>query len=192
MTIPAAVATNPPSSGLTGIGYARSTTTTTMRAYTEDRGIRITKPRLFPKCRAVVRAAWLPTVWTATAAENAVSTVRVTVGKIGVKESMRPRPTPMTTARSTWTASQFQHLGRRLDDHHRLANRRAKCNGGKMKSIRISETLELAFNDAMTEVSINRTDDTCCFIDIVVQDGKLVLDYCDYGQRDCEELSIEE
>ncbi len=61
-----------------------------------------------------------------------------------------------------------------------------------MKSIRISETLELAFNDAMTGVSINRTDDTCCFIDIVVQDGKLVLDYCDYGQRDCEELSIEE
>lgn len=51
-------------------------------------------------------------------------------------------------------------------------------------TIRLSDNLELAFNEARTEVSINRTDDTSCFIDIVVIDGKLCLDYCDYGQWD--------
>ena len=55
-----------------------------------------------------------------------------------------------------------------------------------MDTIRISDNLELAFNEARTEVSINRTDDTCCFIDIVVIDGKLVLDYHDRNQRDTE------
>jgi hypothetical protein len=51
-------------------------------------------------------------------------------------------------------------------------------------TIRISNNLELAFNDARTEVSINRTDNNACFIDIVVRDGKLELVYCDHGEED--------
>jgi hypothetical protein len=54
----------------------------------------------------------------------------------------------------------------------------------KQDTIRISTNLELAFNADRTEVSINRTDNTSCFIDIVVRDGKLELVYCDNDQRD--------
>jgi hypothetical protein len=53
-----------------------------------------------------------------------------------------------------------------------------------MDTIRISTNLELAFNADHTEVSINRTDNTSCFIDIEVRDGKLELVYCDNDQRD--------
>lgn len=58
-----------------------------------------------------------------------------------------------------------------------------------MKPIRLSDNLELAFNESMTEVSINRTDGTPCFIDIWVKDGKLVLDYHDPDQWDRKELN---
>ncbi len=55
----------------------------------------------------------------------------------------------------------------------------------KQDTIRISNNLELAFNADRTEVSINRTDNTSCFIDIVVNEaGKLELVYCDNDQRD--------
>ena len=55
----------------------------------------------------------------------------------------------------------------------------------KQDTIRISNNLELAFNDARTEVSINRADNTSCFIDIVVgKSGKLELVYCDHGEED--------
>jgi hypothetical protein len=54
----------------------------------------------------------------------------------------------------------------------------------KQGTIRISTNLELAFNADHTEVSINRTDNTSCFIDIEVRDGKLELVYCDNDQRD--------
>jgi hypothetical protein len=56
-----------------------------------------------------------------------------------------------------------------------------------MDTIRISSNLELTFNADRTEVSINRTDNTSCFIDIVVNEsGKLELVYCDHGQEDTE------
>jgi hypothetical protein len=55
----------------------------------------------------------------------------------------------------------------------------------KQNTIRISSNLELTFNADRTEVSINRTDNTSCFIDIVVNEsGKLELVYCDHGQED--------
>lgn len=58
------------------------------------------------------------------------------------------------------------------------------------KSIRLSDNLELVFNDGMTEVSINRIDNGACFIDIWVKpDGKLTLDYCDYDQWDRDEYN---
>lgn len=55
----------------------------------------------------------------------------------------------------------------------------------RQDTIRISTNLELAFNADRTEVSINRTDNTSCFIDIRVgESGKLELVYCDNDQRD--------
>jgi hypothetical protein len=54
----------------------------------------------------------------------------------------------------------------------------------KQDTIRISNNLELAFNDARTEISINRTDNSSCFLDIVLRDGKLELIYCDHGEED--------
>jgi len=55
----------------------------------------------------------------------------------------------------------------------------------KQDTIRISTHLELAFNADRTEVSINRTDNTSCFIDIRIgESGKLELVYCDHGQED--------
>lgn len=58
-----------------------------------------------------------------------------------------------------------------------------------MKTIQLSDNLELAFNESMTEVSINRTDNPSCFIDIVVIEGKLYLDYCDHDQWDRNKLN---
>ena len=49
-------------------------------------------------------------------------------------------------------------------------------------TIRLSNNLELAMNE--TQLSINRTDSTSCFIDIEVRDGKLELVYCDHGEED--------
>lgn len=60
-------------------------------------------------------------------------------------------------------------------------------NEDAQQGIRISRTLELVFNKARTEVSINRTDTGTCYIDIEVVDGKLELVYHDRGQADVEE-----
>jgi len=52
------------------------------------------------------------------------------------------------------------------------------------KVIRLSSNLELAINGKRTEVAINRTDNSSCFIDIVVRDSKLEIVYCDEAQKD--------
>ena len=56
-----------------------------------------------------------------------------------------------------------------------------------METIRLSNNLELRINDKQTEAAINRTDNGSCYIDIEVQDGKLVIVYHDRGQIDSEE-----
>jgi len=52
------------------------------------------------------------------------------------------------------------------------------------KVIRLSSNLKLAINGKRTEVAINRTDNSSCFIDIVVRGGKLEIVYCDEAQKD--------
>jgi hypothetical protein len=56
-----------------------------------------------------------------------------------------------------------------------------------MKTIRLSNNLDLRINDKQTEVAINRRDNGSCYIDIEVQDGKLVIVYHDGSQIDSEE-----
>jgi hypothetical protein len=51
------------------------------------------------------------------------------------------------------------------------------------ETLRLSQNLSLAINDDRTEVAINRIDNSSCFIDIEVVDGKLKVVYHDAGQQ---------
>ena len=72
-----------------------------------------------------------------------------------------------------------------MEEAYKLATERAeRLKATGEEAFRLSKNLELVINKNRTEVAINRTDNNACFIDIYVVDGKLVVDYCDEGQKD--------